>query len=660
MYMPYIQKLFISPVYQLTLALVTIFYPLAAQEMDKVDSLKSLLSHEQDTFQVHLRQQLSMSYQNYLPDSAMYFGEDALRLSEQLQHNKGKADALLQIGRLQRDNSEYVRALENMLLALDLYQQILDSVQIGNAFNDISIVYALSDDLITSKEYFLKALDVFKKTGDVQGESYALNNIGNIYEILGDLDKAEEFYKASLKMKRSQNDIFGISRAYYTLGNLSKKRNQFDKALAYFFQADSLFMTRKDELARANNLQSIAETFLSLNDPVQARDYAQQSYSIAVQLDNMKSKIHVLKTLSDVCAAQGDYEAAYQYQLMHQTFSDSLNAEKNEKQLAEIKAGFDDRQQKTEIDLLKHEKMLQEASIVQQKTISFSLLIGLFITFGFSVALFQANRRNKQKNVLLATKNDEIQQKTEALSRQKKDLTQLNQTKDKLFSIISHDIRSPLNTLKSFSFLLSQERKIMKTEEVQLLGGQINRALDNLSQLLDNLLNWSLMQTGSTQPEFRAVNINELINTNISLYADTAANKQIQLVQDSCEKIFAWADYQSVNTMIRNILSNSIKFSYPNSSIKLSAHQTENEVAISIADQGVGMSEEVLKDLFVLDKKHSMKGTCNEIGSGFGLTLCQELVSKNNGRILVSSKLKEGSTFTIVLPVKVQKEVKAL
>ncbi|WPP49298.1 tetratricopeptide repeat-containing sensor histidine kinase [Catalinimonas niigatensis] len=631
-----------------------------AQETPEIDSLKNLLTDQQDSIQVDVWHKLSMSYQNYVPDSAMRYAQQALTLSENLNYNKGIADAMLHIGRLKRDKGNYTSALEDMFISLKYYEEMDDSVQIANNYNDISIVYALSEDSETSRGYFHKALDIFRSIGDKQGESYALNNIGLIYEQEENLEKAKEFYLASMSIKIQRKDGYGISRGYNTLGSLSSNQGNYQEALSYFFKADSLFVKLNDEASRPVNFNAIAKAYFAMGNLPKARTYAQQSYEIAQQLNSTRYIELILKTLAEISAAQRDFEAAYRYQVLHEAANDSLHQESREKHLAKLKAEFDDEQQKTEITLLKQEKLLQEASISHQQTIIISLVAGLIMILFFSVALYLANNRNKKKNKLLASKNQEIHQQAGVLSEQKNHLEKINKTKDKLFSIVSHDIRSPLNTLKGFSYLLTQQIDAMDKEEMQRVSRRINFALDNLSQLLDNLLNWSLIQTGHKKSEFTSIDINALINFNIDLYQATAAEKGIQLLNQSEQQLYAYADYQSINTVIRNFISNSIKFSYPNSSIFIRAQYQNNTVEVSIIDQGIGMSDEVINKIFSADKKESQKGTHNESGSGFGLTLCHELILQNHGQIQVSSKLREGSTFSFFLPIGKSKEVKVL
>jgi len=631
--------------------------PLRAQEA-AIDSLKRLLPTTEDTALVRLQTRLALSYQNYIPDSAMRYAESTLHLAEQLNDAKGKADAMLQIGRLKRYDGNFGGALEDMLVALALYQTIRDSVQIGNAYNDISIVYGISGDYPSSREYFHKALEIFRLSGDLQGESYALNNIGTIYEKEGQLDKAKEYYLKAMQIKLQRNDQYGIARGFNTLGNLAVQKRNYKEALSHMHKADSLFIVIQDKVARSTNLGEIANIYLDLKQPNKARAYARQSYAVAQELNSERALENALRILVKASSEQGDFEDAFRYQLQHEAIKDSLRKTTNEKHLAELKAEFDDEQQKTEIMLLKQDKQLQEASLTQQRTIIISLSISLLAILVFSIALYKSNRRNKQKNKLLAIKNEEIQAQSEELSRQKNHLSQLNRTKDKLFSIISHDIRSPLNTLKGFSYLLSEEIETMNQAERRQMSMHINKAVDNLNQLLDNLLNWSLMQTGNKKQEFERVDINDVIMQNIDLYEATAREKNIRLVNQSEEEVYAQADFQSVNTIIRNLLSNSIKFSYPDSSIYISARKMKETVEVAVMDQGIGMSDEVINKLFTIDKKASQKGTQNESGSGFGLTLCHELVRQNKGSFDVSSKLNEGSTFSIKLPKAApQKEV---
>lgn len=258
------------------------------------------------------------------------------------------------------------------------------------------------------------------------------------------------------------------------------------------------------------------------------------------------------------------------------------------------------------------------------------------------------NENNKSLGILGTYEDITIQKEAERkIKKANDDLRETVATKDKFFSIIAHDLKSPFQGLLGYSQILSEEYESLTSEEIQSFANGIYDISRQSLNMLDNLLNWSRMQTGSMafNPEF--INLRNSLGSTIDLLTSTALNKQITLNNKIEKGAFITADLNMIVTIIRNLISNSIKFTNQNGLIEISSEQTKNKLRIIILDNGIGIEEDRVKDLFRIDKSTSTKGTSNEEGTGLGLVLCKEMVEKNGGTISVTSEIGKGTKFIL-------------
>ncbi len=231
-------------------------------------------------------------------------------------------------------------------------------------------------------------------------------------------------------------------------------------------------------------------------------------------------------------------------------------------------------------------------------------------------------------------------------------LQELNASKDKFFSIISHDLKNPLQGLVGYSEVLARDIDNLTMEDIKEIVGDINTSAQNIFKLLENLLEWSRIQRGIITFQPSEVNLQQIASINADLQMMNAARKEIEIIVDVPEDVVLFADANMVNTIIRNLLSNAVKFTRQGGRIIISSKPVnENYVEIHVTDNGVGMSKEVCEELFRIDKQHTTLGTANEKGTGLGLVLCRELAEKNNGAIRVESEPGEGSSFIVTIPL---------
>jgi PAS domain S-box-containing protein len=227
----------------------------------------------------------------------------------------------------------------------------------------------------------------------------------------------------------------------------------------------------------------------------------------------------------------------------------------------------------------------------------------------------------------------------------------LNATKDKLFSIIAHDLRSPFNGILGLSELLIDNHKKNETATSENYLRLLNSSTKETLVLLDNLLNWAKSQTGQIDFKPKEISLPSLIRKTIALSNANAKLKDISVIQNQSVEIKVYADENMLMTVLRNLISNAIKFTNPGGIINISAILEQNQVEISISDNGVGINNETLQKLFDVSTNATSPGTKNEKGSGLGLVLCKEFVERHGGKISVTSEVGKGSNFKFTLPL---------
>jgi signal transduction histidine kinase len=243
----------------------------------------------------------------------------------------------------------------------------------------------------------------------------------------------------------------------------------------------------------------------------------------------------------------------------------------------------------------------------------------------------------------------ERKKNSEAIQTYIEELRLLNQTKDKFFSIIAHDLKNPFITILGFCDLLLSDFTELSVDEMLFFIQEMKNSANLNHNLLQNLLLWSRSQTGRLEFSPRKLELLDIINENFLLLNKTSEKKQIRLHHEIPFALHVTADEDMLNTVLRNLLTNAIKFSNKGSIISVKAVANDNFVEICVADSGIGMDQKKIDNLFRLDAAHSTAGTENELGTGLGLILCKEFIEKNGGKIWVESEIGKGSKFNFSL-----------
>lgn len=232
------------------------------------------------------------------------------------------------------------------------------------------------------------------------------------------------------------------------------------------------------------------------------------------------------------------------------------------------------------------------------------------------------------------------------------ELEKLNAAKDKFFSIIAHDLKAPFNSILGFSELLSENIKKRDSQNIIRYADVINQSSRKAVSLLLNLMEWTRSQTGKLDYNPEKIKVHELLSEIMQLFLEMSAEKKITIESEIPENIQIYADKDMISTVIRNLISNAFKFTNPGGNINIIAKEDEENIVFSVIDNGVGISENILPDIFKVEHSYSTKGTMNEQGTGLGLILCKEFVEKHGGKISVTSKVNQGSNFCFTVPKK--------
>lgn len=603
-----------------------------------------------------------------------------------------------QQGNLSLQLGEYANALENYLIALELRQMAGTSndiaasqtnigllyrtlglndkavdyfkdalsqrsengtnAEMGDAYTHLGNAYFDSKRFNESLDCYKKALNCREKTKDKSLEARSLNSIATAYQEIGNYSKAESYYRDALETTEV-SDIKGRAIIHNNLGNFYLGRGNEKKALLNFYSALHLHESAQNILGQGLSLRKIGEIYLNRKEYNKADSCLAAGLHVGQKSGNLEHLKNTNFALYRLYSAKKDYEKALNFYIAFAEIQDSIAKTKSSEELINARLSVEMEKKKSditrienEITVLRKEAQLQESESKRQTYILIFLISSSILLVVLGGVLYRAYRLKKQKASLLQEKYTITKEANEQLAKSEENLKKLNATKDKFFSIIAHDLKSPFNALLGFSELLKSRAKTLSPKEVYEYSDTIHGSSEKLYALLENLLQWARTQTGKIQFNPIDFNINETLSKNISIQELTAKNKNITIEVETIEDFKVKADLDMVNTILRNLLSNAVKFTPSGGSITVSTAAQNNHVAVSITDTGGGMTEEELSLLFRLDVHFTTKGTGNETGTGLGLIICKEFVERNLGEIAVSSQVGIGSTFTFTLPIK--------
>lgn len=589
------------------------------------------------------------------PEAEVYFKKSlALRLN--IDDKLGICSVYSNLCAFYTEQSEYPKALESGLLALKMQDSLKDDKYITKILINIGNVYLQQEHFEDAKKYFRRAEKLNLKVGDKSSAGSIYINIGYIYQFQKpkQLDSALLCYRQALFASKAINHRFRVADIIGNFGSIYGEMRKYDSSLYYSFQSLKLHEDLKDIYNKSRNLSNISDVNYNLGNYSEAIKYGEMAFKMAKEADNRDVEESSTDLLSKVYVKKRDFEKALFYRELCVIFHDSIFNEAKTKTLKNLQHEYEIEKHQNEIALLNKDKIIQQDKLilqdVQQNSRQNMMLFFIILAILVAIVFYWLNKKEQANNKLLSIRNAEINQQKEEIEAQAETLDELNHTKDKLFTIVAHDLRSPLNNLKMTLHLF--EKQYINPDEFREITKVLETNVDTIKDTLDNLLNWSISQLQGLDISPEILNIKELGIEAISLYKEIADKKGITLSQAIDSEAVVTADKNHIRLVLRNLISNAIKFTNEGGEIKITIEKiANNTLQINIIDNGIGMTAEQSYKLFKAKSHFTSYGTANEKGTGVGLLLCQEFIIRNGGVIGVDSKIGRGSCFFFNLPI---------
>jgi len=536
-------------------------------------------------------------------DRALDYFSAALEIAERNNYQHNLSLCLSNSGVIQNKIGNYEEALNLYQRSLEVSRSLNDPVQIANCLINIGTNYADMGEPEKGLDFVQQGMEIKIELGDERTISNCYIHLADIYTLMAEHEKAIELFRRAIPIKEQLNDPDGLIRCYLGLGYSAFEQGRFS------------------ESARMTDMA------LEIAQEIGAMEYIAEGYLIK----------------KDIAALQGDYRNAYLFAMVHQTYNDSLMDEATSKAALEMEFRMRSRVLQQENENLRIQSNLDRLLVRKRTTVFYSILLIASVLLLGLILVLHFMRRIRRTSLKLEEKNLVI-------TRQNLKLDQVNKTKDRMMSIIAHDLRGTIgNQLTAVEVLNRIEGdESVEIDRKRLLGNLKNSASYSL-ELLENLLHWSRIEEGASNYHPEEVKLNTLVSNCLSLYSESAKNKELVFVQEINGTITCYADRIMMETVYRNLISNAIKFSQSGGKITIGLKSADGMTHFWVADQGIGMSDDEVNKV-LLNGGHTRRGTANEKGAGMGLTLVQEFTKIHNGKLSVSSEENKGSTFEVIIP----------
>jgi two-component system, sensor histidine kinase and response regulator len=628
----------------------------------KTDSLVSLLpTAKKDSSFIHLSYQIISNIQESNPEKALEIGKNALTVAKEIKDEKSYANLLVKIGWIyyRLDNIEQAFAASQE--ALVLLDKIGNQQGKADVLINIAAIYNEQQKYEPSLEYFKKALEIQTVLGNKAGMVRCFNNLAYTSLKAQLYTSAQEYVQKSMEVNKEVGNQYYLGFALRTQGDIWYAQKDYPKAIEAWEQGLKIAKAIENRSLTLASLNRIGRCYIDQKEFTRAENLLVESVAIAEKY-NLRSELSdAYQLLAMATEALQKPTVALAYQKKFIALHDSLFNESSSKKLAHIEAAFELERKEKEIALL-------QASVKEDRLIIFSIFgTACMLVIIIGLVLINRNRIKKtlsqleiaskdiqEKNEEILQQKEEIEQTNEALTqtnnqleKQSAALKAINATKDKLFAIIGHDLRSPVASLIGLMRLL--EYKDIDQEEFLSYTNKLKMSVTSLHSTLDNLLIWANTQMQGITLRKEIFNIADTAQEINDLFAEIAENKKISLSNEVLPSSKVNADLNHTKLIFRNLIGNALKFTRVGGKISIKSDEKGDFLEVQVIDTGLGMSAEMLQKLFT-PLVSSTKGTAEEKGTGLGLLLCKDFVERNGGNIWAESEIGKGSTFYFTLP----------
>lgn len=648
--------------------------------LHKIQSKKNFSTS--DTTYINLLNNLSAEFTYHTSDSLILLTKQANKYSKEAKYKKGESESLMHMATYHSNIGESAKAISHYKQALKIANDLENVPLKLRILNRLATEYNYAGDYAKALDHFLEGTEIAENSGYHRQLALLLENLANLYSSQKDYDQAIIFYErvkklniiignnigsaqtmanlasvyadmgnfeyamfnvnSSIPIFENNHILDWLAYAYEVKGKTYLKQKNYKWALHWYNQCSLLHKKINDDRGKIDLLNGIAEAYYGLGEIELSEKYAQESFEISNRINFPQGIQKCAMTLYRINKSKNQYSEALRFHEIYQQVSDTLSRDENKRGLAMLK---------TKVDHDKEQEALifkNQQALAKQKYIVYAAILIILIFIVITLLVHRGQKMQKKLNKILQ------KQKSDLISREK-ELNEINLTKDKLFSIIGHDLRGPIGALQELLRML-KVGEIQQSEFMDFIP-KLRDDVDHISFTLNNLLSWGQTQMKGAVTKPSAFILDELVSDNINLLSEIAENKSIKMINKITDNTMIWSDVNQIDIVVRNLISNALKFTPEHGMVTIEAQERNNHWEICVRDSGIGMDLVTQDKLFHTNSNYTTYGTNNEKGTGLGLSLCKEMVEKNNGQIWVESALRHGTCFYFTLP-KSQKDYK--
>ncbi|WP_375559913.1 ATP-binding protein [Bernardetia sp. OM2101] len=574
----------------------------------------------------------SFAQDEYTTDGKKISVEKYLSMSKEKENEgdyRGASDYLNKAALVTWEAKDLRPAINYFHQSLKFNEKVDNQSGMYGIYSNLAMIYADLAKYDSSLYFFQKTLAGRRKKSENVTIISSLINISVVLNNLKRYDESAKFLKEALEIAQEMNDIAQMRSCYGMLAETYQKSGN-DEQKTYYFNLYKSF----NELLQKRKIEKV-ETDLD-KEKLKAEVLALQKQKLDLELMNqgleLQKKIEIVESQKD---SLGDL------------------TEKHTKQELAIQL----LKEKANVERIENESRIQEQKAITRTAIlvAFFILIVSGLLFYFYIRTREKNKslaaqRNQlqEQAVLLEEQQEQLETQKSILEKQRDKLKASNGVKDKLFSIISHDLRTPFTSVNGYLTLIKYGA--LSLEEVGTLATEVKISVDHHLETLNNVLEWSKAQMQGIRPVPEKVSLTKIAQDQQKFFKSLAESKEIEIANNINEKTKVFADPNQIDVILRNLVGNALKFTQNEGKVTISSETKNDSVIVSVTDTGIGMNKENLNKLFKKDEHFTTQGTNNEAGTGLGLIMCRDFVEANGGKIRVESEEGKGTSFIFDLP----------
>jgi len=602
----------------------------------QADSLINRLSTIPDSIKADALNEISWALRNSSPEKSIEYGLQAIELSERYNDFENLVKAHSYVGVAYRILGNYSESTDYYYKGLELAKKHHVLEQEGYAYINIGNLHIYQEYYNSAMENLYKALDIADKTNNMRMKAYVLLNLGRAQMLKKDLDNALINFEKALSLREEIKQVSGLAVCYKYMGDVYFDKQEYPQALRKYKESLKTVDNNSDKDLTSNLYIKIAETYMISENYSLAEENANRALVIAKEIGAKLVIRDALNILSQVFFQTGRYKEAAQAKNFIIKYNDTLFNQQLSEKIFNLEYRFEKEKKQAEIDLLNKDKQINDLILTRTQTATLALAAILLLITGMLIYFIYSYKHRQRQNIIL--------------EQQKEELNKSNHTKDKMFLIIGHDLRGPVGSLVSLIEILLSEEEISKNKSLVNTFNTFMKSVQSINDLLENLLFWARSQGGDVIYVPEKLNVNLIVERNLLIFKGVADSKEIKLNSTIIDEFNAFADKNMITLVIRNLISNAIKYTPKGGAINIGIHKKNGLIKVAIEDSGVGFDNETAQKIFKTDSFYTTIGTSNERGSGLGLILCQEFVTKMGGSIWAESKPGVGSKFFFTVP----------